>query len=96
MAARLIWVTERINLEAPAMPRPIDTLSGLAPRGARHLRPQAEAPYGPVHESPTRVAGAAVLGASLKLLLILSEAHISHHERTLTGWLKANRPPLPW
>jgi len=31
MAARLTWVAERINLEAPGMPRPVDTLSGLAP-----------------------------------------------------------------
>jgi hypothetical protein len=31
MAARLTWVAERINLEAPGMPRQVDTLSGLAP-----------------------------------------------------------------
>jgi AraC family transcriptional activator of mtrCDE len=31
MAARLTWVAERINLEAPGMTRPVDTLSGLAP-----------------------------------------------------------------
>ena len=30
-AARLTWVGERINLEAPGMTRPVDTLSGLAP-----------------------------------------------------------------
>jgi hypothetical protein len=31
MAARLTWVAARINLEAPGMPRPVDTSSGLAP-----------------------------------------------------------------
>jgi hypothetical protein len=31
MAARLTWMAERINLEAPGTPRPVDTLSGLAP-----------------------------------------------------------------
>ena len=31
MAARLTWMAERINLEAPGMPRPVDILSGLAP-----------------------------------------------------------------
>jgi hypothetical protein len=31
MAARLTWVTERINLEELGMARPVDTLSGLAP-----------------------------------------------------------------
>ena len=30
MAARLTWVAERINLEAPGMTRPVDTLSLLA------------------------------------------------------------------
>ena len=29
MAARLTWVAERINLEAPGLP--VDSLSGLAP-----------------------------------------------------------------
>jgi len=40
MAARLTWVAERINLEAPGMPRPVDILSRLAPQ--LRVRPELQ------------------------------------------------------
>jgi hypothetical protein len=62
-----------------AKPRASRTIVKSSLALARQNRSKAETPCGPVHESPTRVAGAPVLGASLARHVLM--ARLRHADR---------------